>query len=60
MDGCQVDTSVEAALHRLNMPSCLDMVNLQNQLEQLNQALDILLTAEAALTADEEPDALPG
>ncbi|MEI2688251.1 MAG: polyhydroxyalkanoate synthesis regulator DNA-binding domain-containing protein [Anaerolineae bacterium] len=60
MDPRQVDTSVEAALHRLNMPSRLDMVNLQNQLEQLNQALDILLTAEAALTADEEPDALPG
>lgn len=42
-----VDTSVEAALHRLNMPSRLDVVNLQQQLEQLNQALDLLLTSEA-------------
>ena len=43
-----VDTSVEAALHRLNMPSRLDVVNLQQQLEQLNQALDLLLAPEAA------------
>lgn len=42
-----VDTSVEAALHRLNMPSRLDVVNLQQQLEQLNQALDLLLAPEA-------------
>lgn len=49
-----VDTSVEAALHRLNIPSRLDMVNLQNQLEQLNQALDVLLTAEAAPAPDND------
>lgn len=49
-----VDTSVEAALHRLNIPSRLDMVNLQNQLELLNQALDVLLAAEAAPAPDEE------
>lgn len=48
-----VDTSVEAALHRLNMPSRLDVVNLQQQLEQLNQALDLLLTSEAT-EAEEE------
>lgn len=42
-----VDTRVEAALHRLNIPSRLDVVNLQSQLEQLNQALDILLASEA-------------
>lgn len=49
-----VDTSVEAALHRLNIPSRLDMVNLQNQLEQLNQALDVLLAVEVAPVPDEE------
>jgi polyhydroxyalkanoate synthesis repressor PhaR len=49
-----VDTSVEAALHRLNIPSRLDMVNLQNQLEQLNQALDVLLAVEAEPVPDEE------
>jgi polyhydroxyalkanoate synthesis repressor PhaR len=41
-----VDTRVEAALHRLNIPSRLDVINLHGQLEQLNQALDILLTSE--------------
>lgn len=46
-----VDTRVEAALHRLNLPSRLDMVHLQGQLEQLNQALDILLTAEGETDA---------
>ncbi|HNS03004.1 MAG TPA: polyhydroxyalkanoate synthesis regulator DNA-binding domain-containing protein [Anaerolineae bacterium] len=49
-----VDTRVEAALHRLNIPSRLDMVNLQEQLEQLNQALDLLLAAEAAPPPDAE------
>jgi polyhydroxyalkanoate synthesis repressor PhaR len=49
-----VDTSVEAALHRLNIPSRLDMVNLQTQLEQLNQALDVLLTAEDQPASGEE------
>jgi polyhydroxyalkanoate synthesis repressor PhaR len=49
-----VDTSVEAALHRLNIPSRLDMINLQTQLEQLNQALDVLLTAEEEPAPGEE------
>lgn len=49
-----VDTRVEAALHRLNIPSRLDMVNLQEQLEQLNQALDVLLVTEAAPAPDAE------
>ncbi|HRI56223.1 MAG: hypothetical protein IAE85_13055 [Anaerolinea sp.] len=49
-----VDTRVEAALHRLNIPSRLDMVNLQEQLEQLNQALDVLLVSEAAPAPDTE------
>lgn len=48
-----VDTRVEAALHRLNIPSRLDMVSLQSQLEHLNQTLDSLLTAESETTDDE-------
>ena len=55
-----VDTRVEAALHRLNIPSRLDMVNLQSQLEQLNQALDVLLTAESESAPQEEPGATGG
>jgi polyhydroxyalkanoate synthesis repressor PhaR len=49
-----VDTRVEVALHRLNIPSRMDVVNLQSQLEQLNQALDVLLTSEAKPLPDEE------
>lgn len=49
-----VDTRVEAALHRLNIPSRLDVVNLQSQLEQLNQSLDVLLASEAEVESSEE------
>lgn len=49
-----VDTRVEAALHRLNIPSRLDVVNLQSQLEHLNQALDVLLATEAEVDAPQE------
>ncbi len=49
-----VDTRVEAALHRLNIPSRLDVVNLQSQLEHLNQALDGLLATEAEVDAPQE------
>jgi polyhydroxyalkanoate synthesis repressor PhaR len=49
-----VDTRVEAALHRLNIPSRLDMVNLQSQLEQLNQALDVLLATNTEVDAEQE------
>ena len=49
-----VDTRVEAALHRLNIPSRLDMVNLQGQLEQLNQALDALLATDVEADAEQE------
>jgi polyhydroxyalkanoate synthesis repressor PhaR len=49
-----VDTRVEAALHRLNIPSRLDVVNLQSQLEHLNQALDVLLTTEAEADPQQE------
>lgn len=54
-----VDTRVDAALHRLNIPSRLDMVNLQSQLEHLNQALDALLMdePEADLEHDLNTDA---
>jgi polyhydroxyalkanoate synthesis repressor PhaR len=48
-----VDTRVEAALHRLNIPSRLDVINLQSQLEHLNQALDTLLASEAELDPQE-------
>jgi polyhydroxyalkanoate synthesis repressor PhaR len=48
-----VDTRVEAALHRLNIPSRLDVVNLQSQLEHLNQALDVLLAAEAEVDVEQ-------
>ncbi len=49
-----VDTRVEAALHRLNIPSRLDVVNLKSQLEQLNQALDGLLATEIEDDAPQE------
>jgi polyhydroxyalkanoate synthesis repressor PhaR len=49
-----VDTRVEAALHRLNIPSRLDVVNLQSQLEQLNQALDVLLATENEASSQQE------
>lgn len=49
-----VDTRVEAALHRLNIPSRLDVINLQSQLEQLNQALDVLLATEAEAGSQQE------
>ncbi len=44
-----LDSRVEAALHRLNMPSRIDMLNLQLQLEQLTENLD------AAFTSSSEP-----
>jgi len=49
-----VDTRVEAALHRLNIPSRLDVVNLQSQLEHLNRALDGLLATEPEVDAPQE------
>lgn len=49
-----VDTRVEAALHRLNIPSRLDVLNLQSKLEQLNQALDLLLASDSENPPDAE------
>lgn len=51
-----VDTRVEAALHRLNIPSRLDVVNLHSQLEHLNQALDVILAADLEPSAQQDPD----
>ena len=53
-DPRMVDTRVEATLHRLNIPSRLDVVNLQSQLEQLNQALDLLLATNSDQATDAE------
>lgn len=47
LDPRLVDTRVEAALHRLNIPSRLDVLHIQSQLERLNQALDVLLASES-------------
>ncbi|MER2600102.1 MAG: polyhydroxyalkanoate synthesis regulator DNA-binding domain-containing protein [Caldilineales bacterium] len=52
LDPRVVDTRVEAALHRLNIPSRLDMLNLQSKLEQLNQALDLLLASDSETPPD--------
>lgn len=52
LDPRVVDTRVEAALHRLNIPSRLDMLNLQSKLEQLNQALDLLLASDSETPLD--------
>ncbi len=51
MDLHILDSRLEAALHRLNMPSRVDMLNLQLQLEQLTETLDAALTSP--------PDSLP-
>jgi polyhydroxyalkanoate synthesis repressor PhaR len=54
MDLHILDNRVEAALHRLNMPSRVDMINLQQQLEQLTQALDTALTDSTASAVHED------
>lgn len=41
-----LDSRVEAALHRLNMPSRVDMLHLQQQIEELASTLDELLQEE--------------
>lgn len=43
-----LDSRVEAALHRLNMPSRVDMINLQQQLEQLTESLEAALSSTPA------------
>lgn len=51
-----LDNRVEAALHRLNMPSRVDMINLQQQLEQLTEALDAALADPSASASEEDGD----
>lgn len=42
LDVGAIDTHIESALHRLNIPSRVDFLRLQSQIEQLAQALDTL------------------
>ncbi|MFN2168171.1 MAG: polyhydroxyalkanoate synthesis regulator DNA-binding domain-containing protein, partial [Anaerolineae bacterium] len=46
-DNGMLDTRVEAALHRLNIPSRVDMLRLQGQIEQLTAALESVILDEA-------------
>jgi polyhydroxyalkanoate synthesis repressor PhaR len=53
-----VDQRIEAALHRLNIPSRVDMLRLQQQIEELTTAIEGLLvedTPESQETADSAP-----
>jgi polyhydroxyalkanoate synthesis repressor PhaR len=52
VDSNLLDGRVEAALHRLNMPSRVDMLRLQDQIEDLTQALESLLERQQAGTPD--------
>lgn len=56
MDLHILDSRLEAALHRLNMPSRVDMLNLQMQLEQLTETLDAALTSPPATLPEEDVD----
>ena len=56
MDLHILDSRLEAALHRLNMPSRVDMLNLQLQLEQLTETLDAALTSPPASLPEEDLD----
>jgi len=56
MDLHILDSRLEAALHRLNMPSRVDMLNLQLQLEQLTETLDAALTSPPAGLPEEDMD----
>ena len=51
-----LDSRLEAALHRLNMPSRVDMLNLQLQLEQLTETLDAALISPPASLPEEDLD----
>jgi polyhydroxyalkanoate synthesis repressor PhaR len=56
MDLHILDSRLEAALHRLNMPSRVDMLNLQLQLEQLTETLDAALTNPSESLLEEDVD----
>jgi len=57
MDMRLLDSRVEAALHRLNIPSRVDMLRLQGQLEQLVDALDTVIATQdtEAPHAEDQP-----
>lgn len=54
-----LDSRVEAALHRFNIPSRVDMLELQTQIEELTNTLDDLLqqqqSSEAGTSEQEDP-----
>lgn len=52
MDMHVLDSRVEAALHRLNIPSRVDMMRLQGQLEQLVDALDAVVSTQSSESPD--------
>jgi polyhydroxyalkanoate synthesis repressor PhaR len=56
MDLHILDSRVEAALHRLNMPSRVDMLTLQQQLEQLTETLDAALGTQRAPDSEQPVD----
>lgn len=49
-----LDSRVEAALHRLNIPSRVDMMRLQGQLEQLVDALDTVISGQNSEPPDSD------
>jgi polyhydroxyalkanoate synthesis repressor PhaR len=50
-----IDQRIEAALHRLNIPSRVDMLRLQQQIEELTTAIEVLL-AEGPQESQETTD----
>lgn len=50
-----VDQRIETALHKLNIPSRVDMLRLQKQIDELATAIDAIL-AEGASTPDQPPE----
>ncbi|MEA3335959.1 MAG: polyhydroxyalkanoate synthesis regulator DNA-binding domain-containing protein [Chloroflexota bacterium] len=46
VDSSALDTRVETTLHRLNMPSRVDLLRLQAQVDQLTKVLDAMLDEE--------------
>lgn len=54
-----IDTRIEAALHRLNIPSRADVMRLQSQLQTLTAALDGLLDQVDTPADPDEPSVPP-
>lgn len=59
MDLQGLDNKVEAALHRLNIPSRVDLIQLQTQLEHLTASLDAVLASQEP-ASQENGDDKPG